>query len=64
MNNRPKIPDRATIDRHVTKMQELCQRMDKHLADLEQLNARLEEEFYNSPYGKYRLAAQKQKFNQ
>lgn len=63
MNDRPRIPDSATISRHVTKMQELCQRMDKHLEDLEQLNARLEAEFYSSSYGEYRLSRCKPKSN-
>ncbi|MCU0534864.1 MAG: hypothetical protein MUD14_13315 [Hydrococcus sp. Prado102] len=54
MNNYPRIPETATIERHVTKMNELCQRMDKHIADLEELNTRLDEEFYQSPYGIYR----------
>ena len=54
MNNQPRIPDRATIDHHVTKMTELCYRFDRHIADLEELNARLEAEFFKSPYGIYR----------
>ena len=54
MNNQPKIPDQATIDRHVTKMTELCYRLDRHITDLEELNIRLEAEFLNSPYGMYR----------
>ena len=54
MNNQPRIPERATIDRHVTKMTELCHRLDRHIADLEALNTRLEAEFYHSPYGIYR----------
>lgn len=64
MNNQHKIPDSETIDRHAAKMQELCQRMDKHIADLDALNARLEEDFQKSPLGAFyrrrseRLAAQ------
>jgi hypothetical protein len=54
MNNQPQIPETAIFARHVTTMNELCQRMDKHIADLEELNARLDEEFYQSPYGIYR----------
>lgn len=65
MSNQPKIPNKATIDRHVATMRKLIKRMDKHIADLDYINARLEEDFYNSPYGQYRkrreerLAAQK-----
>ncbi|GFE71359.1 hypothetical protein [Chroococcus sp. FPU101] len=66
MSNQPQIPDKATIDRHVATMRELIKRMDKHIADLDYINARLEEDFNNSVYGQYckrreeRLAAQKQ----
>lgn len=58
MNNQPQIPDKATIDRHVTKMNELCQHMNKHIEDLEELNTRLDEEFDRSPYGRYRKKKQ------
>lgn len=67
MINQPKIPDKATIDRHVGTMQELIKQMDKHIADLDYINARLEEDFNNSLYGQYckrreeRLAAQNRK---
>jgi hypothetical protein len=66
MNNKAKIPDAETRARSVATMRELIKRMDKHIADLDYINARLEEDFYNSPYGQYRkrreerLAAQKQ----
>jgi hypothetical protein len=65
MSNQPKIPDKETIDRHVATMRELIARMDRHISDLDYINARLEEDFYKSPYGQYRkkreerLAAQK-----
>jgi hypothetical protein len=58
MNNQPKVPEKAIIDRHVTKMNELCQRLDKHIADLEELNTRLDEEFCQSSYGIYRQKKQ------
>jgi hypothetical protein len=54
MNNQPQIPKKTIIDRHVATMNELCQRMNRYIADLEELNARLDEEFYQSPYGIYR----------
>ncbi len=54
MSNQPKIPNKEIIDRHVAKMEELGQFMEQHITDLEQLNTRLETEFYNSFYGKYR----------
>jgi uncharacterized membrane protein YjjP (DUF1212 family) len=58
MNNQPQVPEQRKIDRHVTKMNELCQRMDRHIADLEELNTRLDEEFYKSSYGMYRQKKQ------
>lgn len=66
MNNQRRVPDHETIDRHVAKMQELCRRMDNHIADLDKLNARLEAEFQDSPLGAFykrkaeRLAARQQ----
>jgi hypothetical protein len=32
--------------------------MDRHIADLEELNTRLDEEFYKSSYGMYRQKKQ------
>jgi hypothetical protein len=39
MNNQPVIPDKERRDRHVAKLQELCKRMDGHIADLDKLIA-------------------------
>lgn len=59
MNNQPRIPDRETIDRHVTQMRELVKRMDAHILDLDELNARLEADIRNSPLTAYRLGKAK-----
>jgi hypothetical protein len=37
------IPNEETRVRHLAKMRELNRRMDKHIIDLDELNARLEE---------------------
>ncbi len=44
MNTQPTIPDAETRARSVARLRELVQRMDKHIAELDALNARLEEE--------------------
>ena len=44
MNTQPRIPDAETRARSVARLRELGQRMDKHIADLDALNAQLEEE--------------------
>ncbi|MDB9512828.1 hypothetical protein PN499_16690 [Kamptonema animale CS-326] len=49
MNNAPKIPDPETRARHIAKLKELCERWDKHIADLDTLSDRLEEEYQKSP---------------
>lgn len=51
MINQPRIPDKETIDRHVAKMQEICQRWDVLIAGLDELNAKLDADFQNSPLG-------------
>jgi macrodomain Ter protein organizer (MatP/YcbG family) len=38
-----KIPNQETRVRHLARMRELNKRMDKHIIDLDELNARLEE---------------------
>ncbi len=64
MINQPRIPDTETIARHVAKMQELCRHMDRHIAELDEFNARLELDSQNSLLGAFhkkraeRLAAQ------
>jgi hypothetical protein len=51
MNSQPRIPDSQTRARHIAKLRELVERMDGHIADLDALNARLEEDYQNSPLG-------------
>lgn len=55
MSNHPKIPDAETRARSVAKMRELVKRMDAHILDLDELNARLEADIRNSPLTAYRL---------
>lgn len=56
MINQPmRIPKQETIERHVTKMREFCRRWDAHIADLDELNARLEADIRKSPLVFYRL---------
>jgi hypothetical protein len=38
-----KIPNQETRVRHLARMRELNKRMDKHIIDLDELNARLED---------------------
>lgn len=64
-NERSKIPDAETRARSVAKLRALVERMNRHIADLDELNARLEVDFQNSIIGSYyksraeRLAARK-----
>ena len=52
MSNKPKIPvDAETTARHIAKLKELCERWDKHIADLDVINERLEEQYQNSALG-------------
>ncbi|MBE9224781.1 hypothetical protein IQ264_04775 [Phormidium sp. LEGE 05292] len=49
MSNQPKIPDAQTRARHIANLQEICQRWDTLIAGLDELDARLDAEFQNSP---------------
>ena len=66
MTNERRIPDAETRARSVARLRELVQRMDRHIADLDALNARLEADIEKSLLGAYykrrseRLAKQKQ----
>ncbi len=51
MIEQPKIPDAETRARHIAKLKEICQRWDVLIADLDKLNAKLEEDYQNSPLG-------------
>ncbi|PSB04455.1 hypothetical protein [Merismopedia glauca] len=53
MNNEPRIPDLETRVRHLTKLRQLSECMDRHLADLDELNARLQAENQKSPLAIY-----------
>lgn len=44
MSNERKIPDANTRAHSVNKLRELVKRMDRHIADLDELNAQLEVE--------------------
>ena len=43
MSNKPRIPTKEVRMRHLAKMRELNRRMDRHIIDLDELNAGLEE---------------------
>ncbi|MBW4618397.1 MAG: hypothetical protein KME17_03295 [Cyanosarcina radialis HA8281-LM2] len=64
MSNKPKIPDLETRERSVVKLRELAKRWDALIANLDELNTRLEGDRENSILGAYdkrrteRLAAQ------
>lgn len=55
MSNQPRIPDAETRARSVARLRELVKRWDTHIADLDELNARLEAVIRNSPLTAYRL---------
>ena len=65
MTNEPRLPDQETIDRHTAKLQELVRRMDGHILDLDELNAKLEGDLVEQRRRYYRareasrIAAQK-----
>ena len=66
MINEHRIPDAETRARSVANLRELVKRMDRNIAELDELNARLEADIQNSTLGAYykrrveRLAAQQQ----
>lgn len=66
MSNELRIPDAETRARSVANLRELVKRMDRNIAELDELNASLEADIQNSPLGAYykrraeRLAAQQQ----
>jgi hypothetical protein len=41
MSNQPRIPNSETRARHIAKLAELNKRMDEHILDLDELNAKL-----------------------
>ena len=49
MNNERKIPDAETRALSVNNLRELVKRMDRHIADLDALNAQLAAENQKSP---------------
>jgi glutamate mutase epsilon subunit len=65
MSNEHRIPEPETRARSVAKLRELVKQMDGHIANLDNLNARLEADFQKSVIGDFyrrraeRLAAQK-----
>ena len=69
MSNERKIPDVETRARSVNKLRELVKRMDRHIADLDELNAQLETENQKSLLAGYlkrreqRLIGQEKKYS-
>lgn len=53
MSNERKIPDAETRARSVSNLRELVKRMDRHIADLDELNAQLEAENQKTPFADY-----------
>ncbi len=51
MSSQPRIPDSQTRARHIAKLKEICQRWDVLIADLDKLNAKLEEDYHKSSLG-------------
>ena len=66
MSNEHRIPDAETRARSVANLREIVKRWDVLIAELDELNARLEADIQNSTLGAYyqrraaRLAAQQQ----
>jgi hypothetical protein len=55
-----RIPTPETRARHIAKLRELNKRMDKHIMDLDELNALLEAELREQRRWIYRLREEKQ----
>lgn len=53
MSNERKIPDAETRARSVNNLRKLVKRMDRHIADLDELNAQLEAENKKTPFADY-----------
>ncbi len=53
MSSERKIPDAETRARSVNNLRELVKRMDRHIADLDELNAQLEADNQKSPFAAY-----------
>jgi hypothetical protein len=68
MSKQPRIPDAETRARSVYNLREVVKRMDRHIADLDELNARLEAENQKNLLAaylkrkKYRLAVSEKEF--
>lgn len=60
MSNERKIPDANTRAHSVNKLRELVKRMDRHIVDLDELNAQLEVENEKSLLSAY-LARREQR---
>ena len=60
MSNQLRIPAPETRVRHIAKLRELNRRMDKHIMDLDELNALLEAEMREQRRRIYRLREEKQ----
>lgn len=60
MNNQPIIPAKETRARHIAQLRELNIRMDKHIMDLDELNALLEADLREQRRRIYRLSHEKQ----
>jgi len=60
MSNQSRIPTPETRARHIAKLRELNKRMDKHIMDLDELNALLEAEIREQRRWIYHLREEKQ----
>ncbi len=60
MSNQPRIPAKETRARHIAKLRELNIRMDKHIMDLDELNALLEADLREQRRRIHRLRDEKQ----
>jgi len=55
MSNQPRIPDPETRARHIAKLRDINRRMDKHILDLDELNAKLEADLLEQRRRMYRV---------
>ena len=59
MSKQPKIPSPEIRARHISKLRELNKRMDKHILDMDELNAQLEANLREQYRKMYQLREQK-----
>jgi hypothetical protein len=59
MSQQPKIPSPEIRARHISKLRELNKQMDKHILDLDELNAQFEADLREQRRKMYQLREQK-----